>query len=57
MNSNECNPYLRRLDEIAAARKKWAESEWLLTLLRSDNGTKPHVLSDEELLQWSKNLH
>lgn len=54
---NETNPYLRRLDELNAARSKWEESELLLNLLRSDKGTESRQLSDEELLQWNKNLH
>lgn len=55
--SNEANPYLRKIDELQAARKKWASSEWLLNLLRTETGQQPRILTDEELLQWAQNLH
>jgi len=55
--STETNPYLRRLEETSEAKKKWAESEWLLNFLRSDTGQKPRILKDEELLEWDQTLH
>jgi len=56
MNADR-NPYLQRLDQLQAARKLWNESEWHLNLLRSDSGLATVPLTDEYLLQWSKNLN
>jgi len=53
----ENNPYLRRLEAIDEAKKKWSESEWLLTFLRSETGVKQRTLTDEEILQWEQKLH
>ena len=54
---NESNPYLRRLDAINEARTKYAESEWLLSFLRTNDGKEQRKLKDEELLQWAQQLH
>jgi hypothetical protein len=51
---NETNPYLRRLEALNEARKKWNESEWLLNLLRTRGSEKPKQLDKEELLQWAQ---
>ena len=49
------NPHLRRLQELAAARKLWKESEKILNILRTQSA-KPKEPSDEEILTWhSKN--
>jgi len=55
--NNESNPYLRKLDQINEARKKWAESEWFLNLLCTETGLKPPTPTDEQLLQWVYKLH
>jgi hypothetical protein len=57
MSQYEPNPHLRRLDQIQAAKRKWSESEWLLEFLRTQNGTEPKIMTDEEILQWSQKLH
>jgi hypothetical protein len=57
VNTKETNPYLRKLDQIQAAKKKWQESEWLLSFLRSEGCLEPKIPNDEELLEWVKNLH
>lgn len=46
------NPYLKRLDELEAARKAWRESEWVLSFLRTISSTPPAEPTDEEILQW-----
>jgi hypothetical protein len=51
------NPYIKRLDELEAAKEKWQESEWLLSFLRSEGSEQPKIPTDEEVLQWAKNLH
>jgi len=57
MNTNEPNPFLRRLDQIQDARTKWESSEWLLSFLRSESNEQPKIPTDEEILQWAQNLH
>jgi len=54
MRYQESNPYLQRLDQIEAARKKWAQSEWLLSFLRTEGSEKPKELTDEQILEWAK---
>ena len=51
----ENNPHLRKLDQIAEAKRKWSESEWLLNILRSEGNEKPRCPTEEELLQWAQN--
>jgi hypothetical protein len=41
-----------RLVEVEKARKAWAESEWRLSFLRTEGGTRIPPPSDEEILQW-----
>ena len=53
---NETNPYLRKLDQLQEAKKKWADSEMLLDFLRTQGSVKPVAKPDEELLQWQQNL-
>ena len=48
------NPYLKRLEELEAARKAWDWSEWLLNILRTESCHQPKQLSEEELLVWMK---
>ncbi len=55
--NHESNPYLRVQDEVNKAKNKWATSEHLLKLLRSETGQEPLKPSDEQLLQWAKKLH
>jgi len=57
MNPPETNPYIKRLDELEAAKEKWQESEWLQSFLRSEGCLEPKIPNDEELLEWAKNLH
>jgi hypothetical protein len=52
----ENNPYLRRLDSIKEARKKFEESEWRLTFLRPVSATKPPEPTDEQLILWNQQL-
>ena len=54
MRNQESNPYLLRLDQIEAARKKWAESEWLLSFLRTEGSERPKEPTDEQLLEWAR---
>ena len=54
MRNQESNPYLQRLDQIEAARKKWAESEWLLSFLRTEGSERPKEPTDEQLLEWAR---
>lgn len=46
------NPYLKRLNDLEAARKLWAESEWILNFLRTTTSQPPKQFNDEELLKW-----
>ena len=55
--NNESNPYLRKLDAINEARMKWEASDWLLSFLRTNDGKERKKPSDDELLQWSQQLH
>jgi hypothetical protein len=34
----EPNPHLKKLDQLQAAKRKWQESEWLLSFLRTETG-------------------
>ena len=55
--NRESNPYLRRLEELAEARSKWAGSEWILNILRTETGQGTCIPTDEELLQWAQKVH
>ena len=57
MNTDETNPFLRRLNQIQDAKTKYLYSEWLLNFLRSEGCLEPKIPNDEELLEWAKNLH
>jgi hypothetical protein len=57
MNTDETNPFLRRLNQIQDAKTKYLYSEWLLSFLRSEGCLEPKIPNDEELLEWAKNLH
>ncbi len=46
------NPYLKRLDEMEEARKRWKESEWVLGFLRTETGTPSPQPTDEEIRAW-----
>jgi hypothetical protein len=50
----ESNPYLRRLDQIEAARKQWRESEWRLDFLRPIEPVPCPPPTDEQLLVWQQ---
>ena len=49
------NPYLKRLEDLAIARKRWIESEWVLNFLRTTTGQLQRQFNDEELLSWYQN--
>jgi hypothetical protein len=42
----------QRLDQLEKARKLWQESEWRLSFLRTESGTAPPEVTDEEILLW-----
>ena len=42
--------------ELEEAQSKWRESEWHLSFLRCESGSRPKTLTDEELLLWKRNL-
>jgi hypothetical protein len=48
----ENNPYLKKLELLQNAKKKWDESEWYLSFLRSE-GEAPKR-NQEDLLLWFK---
>ena len=48
----EHNPYLKRLDQLEEARKKFDESEWRLSFLRTIEPTPTPQPTEQELLQW-----
>jgi hypothetical protein len=52
MNQPDSNPHLKRLDELEEARRKWAYSEQLLNILRSETGKPLKEVTDEDILQW-----
>ena len=54
MRNQESNPYVQRLDQIQAAKVKWAASEWLLSFLRTEGSEKPKEPTDEQLLEWAR---
>jgi hypothetical protein len=43
----------RKQEELARARKRWVESEWILSFLRTESHELPKKLSDEQLLLWN----
>jgi len=49
MNPPETNPYLRKLDQIQAAQRKYNESEWRLFFLRTLSAEPPPQPTDEEI--------
>ena len=50
--TNDNNPHLKRLNDLEAARKLWAESEWILNFLRTITSKPAKPPNDEELLLW-----
>ena len=46
------NEIIERLDKLQEARKQWAESEWRLHFLRTQQGTTLPEPTDEQLLTW-----
>jgi len=52
MEFNQSNPYLRKLDELAYARKQWAESEWRLKFLRTTEPEPTPAPNQQQLLTW-----
>ena len=54
MEFNQSNPHLRKLDELAYARKQWAESEWRLNFLRSFTAQPLTTPANEQLLAWDQ---
>lgn len=52
------NDYERKLEERERARKKWAESERILNILRTETATPIKEPTPEEILLWhQKNLN
>ncbi len=43
------NPYIKRLDELEAAKEKFNESEWRLFFLRTLSAEPPPQPTDEEI--------
>ena len=54
-NMNETNPYLKRLDLLNEARKRFAESEWRLEFLRTIEPAPQPQPTEEELIKWHQN--
>jgi len=46
------NPHLKRLEQLEKARKLWQEGEWRLNFLRTETGTLPPEVTDEEIFKW-----
>jgi hypothetical protein len=42
----------QHLDQLAAARKAWSESERILKILRTESAKPLKEPTDEEILQW-----
>ena len=55
--TDDHNPYLKRLDQLEAARKLWAESEWVLNFLRTITPHTAKQPTQEELLSWYQHNH
>ncbi len=53
---NENNPYLRELEQMEEARRKYEESEWRLNFLRTIEPQPPSDLNDQQILQWHQHL-
>jgi hypothetical protein len=49
MNENQ---HLKRLEQLEEARKLFQESEWRLNFLRTETGTTPPEVTEEEILLW-----
>jgi hypothetical protein len=45
---------LKQMEELAAIRKLWDESEYRLHFLRTNTGKPKQEPTDEALLQWSQ---
>ena len=46
------NNRLQQLERLDEARKLWQKSEWRLNFLRTQTGTTPPAITDEQLLEW-----
>jgi len=53
---NENNPYLRKLEQMEEARRKYNESEWRLNFLRTIEPLPPSDLNDQQILQWHQHI-
>jgi len=51
---NDRNEYIKRVNELDAARRVWLESEWSLSFLRTLEAQPLKQLLDEEILTWHK---
>ena len=49
---NDINPYLKRLDQLQEARRKFDESEWRLSFLRLIEPEPAKQPTDQEILLW-----
>ena len=54
MNQTESNPYLRKQAQVQEARKRFDESEWRLSFLRSIEPEKPSSPTPDQLLSWQQ---
>ncbi len=43
--------------ELFEARELWKESEWMLNLLRTDDGMVQRKWSDKEILKWARTTY
>ena len=54
MNSISSNEKPPTEAELFEARGLWKESEWMLNLLRTDDGKVQRKWSDKEILKWAR---
>jgi hypothetical protein len=54
-NKNQDNNW--QAQELEEARQRYAESEWILNILRTQTGTPTAPAANEEIVLWNKQVN